>query len=147
MPAIGPTVIARSALEIRTTARWLMQPGIGVRRQACRELVLSLTSARRATQVAEALDDAGAKAEARKKPGCQRRQAPSDTRPRSAKVAPGDRHAGRCLATLSDGRGCMAMQEVKVGSGWPSQTMLRHRRRGPVRKHADGGGQRRAVGS
>jgi hypothetical protein len=36
MPAIGPTVIARSAMEIGATAWWLMQPGIGARRRTCR---------------------------------------------------------------------------------------------------------------
>jgi hypothetical protein len=57
MPAIGPRVLARSAMEIGATAWWLMEPGIGVRRRTCRHLVLSLTSARRAAQVAEELDD------------------------------------------------------------------------------------------
>jgi hypothetical protein len=63
MPVIGPTIVARSALEIGATAWWLMEPGIGVRRRACRELVLSLTSARRAAQVATELDDPAAKAD------------------------------------------------------------------------------------
>lgn len=53
LPAIGPTVVARSAIEIGSTAWWLMEPGIGVRRRVCRELVLSLRSARRAKLVAE----------------------------------------------------------------------------------------------
>lgn len=53
MPVIGPTVIARSAIEIASGAWWLMEPGIGVRRRVCRELVLSLESARRARQVAQ----------------------------------------------------------------------------------------------
>ena len=57
MPAIGPTVIARSAMEIGATAWWLMQPGIGARRRTCRQLALSLVSARRAAQVAEELRD------------------------------------------------------------------------------------------
>ena len=57
MPAIGPTVIARSAMEIGATAWWLMQPEIGARRRTCRQLVLSLVSARRAAQVAEELRD------------------------------------------------------------------------------------------
>jgi len=52
MPVLGATVVARSAIEIGSTAWWLMEPGIGVRRRVCRELVLSLTSARRAQQVA-----------------------------------------------------------------------------------------------
>ncbi|MFE2432176.1 hypothetical protein ACFXJ5_36325 [Streptomyces sp. NPDC059373] len=53
MPVIGPTILARSAIEIASTVWWLMEPGIGVRRRVCRELVLSLTSARRAKQVAQ----------------------------------------------------------------------------------------------
>ena len=57
MPAIGPTVIARSAMEIGATAWWLMQPGIGARRRTCRQLALSLVSARRAAQVAQELRD------------------------------------------------------------------------------------------
>jgi hypothetical protein len=53
MPVIGPTVVARSAIEIASGVFWLMEPGIGVRRRVCRELVLSLTSARWAKKVAE----------------------------------------------------------------------------------------------
>ena len=53
VPVIGPTVMARSAIEIASGAWWLMEPGIGARRRVCRELVASLTSARRAKQVAE----------------------------------------------------------------------------------------------
>jgi hypothetical protein len=53
VPVIGPTVIARSAIEIASGAWWLMEPGIGARRRVCRELVASLTSARRAKQVAD----------------------------------------------------------------------------------------------
>lgn len=53
MSVIGPTVIARSAIEIAADAWWLMEPGIGARRRVCRELALSLESARRARQVAE----------------------------------------------------------------------------------------------
>ena len=53
VPVIGPTVLARSAIEIAFGAWWLMEPGIGARRRVCRELVLSLTSARRARQVAD----------------------------------------------------------------------------------------------
>jgi hypothetical protein len=53
MPVIGPTVVARSAIEIASGAWWLMEPGIGARRRVCRELALSLESARRARQVAE----------------------------------------------------------------------------------------------
>jgi hypothetical protein len=63
MPTIGPTVIARSALEIGAIAWWLMEPGIGTRVRTCRELVLSLTSARRAQQVAKELEDPEGKAE------------------------------------------------------------------------------------
>jgi len=59
MPVIGPTVIARSAIEIGAGAWWLMEPGIGVRRRVCRELALSLTSARRAKQVAEEFQATG----------------------------------------------------------------------------------------
>jgi hypothetical protein len=66
MPVIGPTVVARSVLELASTAWWLMDPLIGVRRRACRELVLSLTSARRAGQVAGELDDDEAKTEGKK---------------------------------------------------------------------------------
>jgi hypothetical protein len=53
MPVIGVSVVARSAIEIGHRVWWLMEPGIGARRRACRELVLSLTSARRAKQVAD----------------------------------------------------------------------------------------------
>ena len=53
MSVIAPTVVARSAIEIASGVWWLMEPGIGVRRRVCRELVLSLTSARRAKQAAE----------------------------------------------------------------------------------------------
>jgi hypothetical protein len=52
MAVIGPTVLARSAIEIASGAWWLMEPGIGARRRVCRELALSLESARRAKQVA-----------------------------------------------------------------------------------------------
>lgn len=52
MSVIGPTVVARSAIEIASGVWWLMEPGIGVRTRVCRELVLSLTSARRAGQLA-----------------------------------------------------------------------------------------------
>jgi hypothetical protein len=38
MSVIGPTVVARSAIEIASGAWWLMEPGIGVRRRVCREL-------------------------------------------------------------------------------------------------------------
>lgn len=64
MPVLGPTVIARSALEMGATAWWLMEPGIGVRPRVCRELVRSLASARRAAQVAVELDDPIGQAEA-----------------------------------------------------------------------------------
>ena len=57
MPAMGPRVLARSAMEIGATAWWLMEPGIGVRRRTCRHLVLSLISTRRAAQVAEELGE------------------------------------------------------------------------------------------
>lgn len=63
MPAMGPTVIARSAMEIGAAAWWLAEPGIGARRRTCRQLVLSLISARRAAQVAGELRDAGARDE------------------------------------------------------------------------------------
>jgi hypothetical protein len=53
VPVIGPTVLARSAIEIASGAWWLMEPGIGARARVCRELVLSLTSARRAKQVGD----------------------------------------------------------------------------------------------
>jgi hypothetical protein len=56
MPVMGPTVIARSAVEIAATVWWLMEPGIGVRRRVCRELVLSLTSARRAGQLTQDME-------------------------------------------------------------------------------------------
>ncbi|MGW3850293.1 hypothetical protein [Streptomyces fagopyri] len=63
-PVIGPTVIARSAVEIASTVWWLMEPGIGVRRRVCRELVLSLTSARRAGQLAKDMEASAAATEA-----------------------------------------------------------------------------------
>ena len=59
MPVIGPTVVARSAIEITSGVWWLMQPRIGVRARVCRELVLSLTSARRAKQVAQGFQAQG----------------------------------------------------------------------------------------
>lgn len=52
IPVIGATVVARSAIEIASGAWWLMEPGIGARRRVCRELALSLGSARSAKQVA-----------------------------------------------------------------------------------------------
>jgi hypothetical protein len=63
MPAIGPTVIARSTMEIGAAAWWLMEPGIGPRRRTCRQLLLSLISARRAAQVAGELRDDEARTE------------------------------------------------------------------------------------
>jgi hypothetical protein len=59
MPVIGPTVLARSSIEIASGVWWLMEPGIGVRRRVCRELALSLESARRAKQVAEEFQATG----------------------------------------------------------------------------------------
>jgi hypothetical protein len=59
MSVIGPTVVARSVIEISSGAWWLMESGIGARRRVCRELVLSLTSARRAKQVAEEFQATG----------------------------------------------------------------------------------------
>ena len=59
MPVIGPTVLARSAIEIASGAWWLMEPGIGARRRVCRELALSLESARRARQVGEEFQATG----------------------------------------------------------------------------------------
>lgn len=53
MPVIGPTVLARSTIEIASRAWWLMEPKIGPRLRVCRELALSLQSARRAKQVAD----------------------------------------------------------------------------------------------
>ena len=61
VPVIGPTLMARSAIEIALGAWWLMEPGIGARRRVCRELVASLTSARRAKQVADEYVDSFAK--------------------------------------------------------------------------------------
>ncbi len=52
MAVIGPTIVARSAIEIASGAWWLMESGIGARRRVCRELVLSLISARRTAQIA-----------------------------------------------------------------------------------------------
>lgn len=63
MPVIGPTVVARSAIEIASGAWWLMEPGIGARRRVCRELALSLESARRARQVAEEYQALGVQAD------------------------------------------------------------------------------------
>jgi hypothetical protein len=57
VPVIGPTVIARSAIEIASGAWWLMEPGIGARRRVCRELVASLTSARWAMKVANEYEE------------------------------------------------------------------------------------------
>jgi len=59
MPVIGPTVLARSAIEIASGVWWLMEPGIGARRRVCRELALSLESARRARQVGEEFQATG----------------------------------------------------------------------------------------
>ncbi len=59
MPVIAPTIVARSAVEIASTVWWLMEPRIGVRRRVCRELVISLTSARRAGQVARGMQATG----------------------------------------------------------------------------------------
>jgi hypothetical protein len=59
MPVIAPTIIARSAIEILSSVWWLMEPGIGVRRRVCRELALSLTSARRAKEIADEFQSQG----------------------------------------------------------------------------------------
>jgi hypothetical protein len=59
MSVIGPTVVARSAIEIASGVWWLMEPGIGVRARVCRELTLSLGSARRAGQLAKEFRDTG----------------------------------------------------------------------------------------
>ena len=59
MPVIGPTILARSAIEIAASVFWLMEPGIGVVNRVCRELTLSLTSARRAGQIAREFQDQG----------------------------------------------------------------------------------------
>jgi hypothetical protein len=59
MTVIGPTVVARSAIEIASGAWWLMEPGIGTRARVCRELALSLGSARRAGQLAKEFRDTG----------------------------------------------------------------------------------------
>jgi hypothetical protein len=59
MPVVGPTVVARSTIEIASGAWWLMEPGIGARRRVCRELALSLESARRARQVGEEFQATG----------------------------------------------------------------------------------------
>jgi hypothetical protein len=62
MPVIGPTVVARSAIEISSGAWWLMEPmepRIAARARVCRELVLSLTSARRAKQLATEFRNTG----------------------------------------------------------------------------------------
>jgi len=53
MPVIGPTVVARSAIEIAAGAWWLMEPRLGGRARVCREAALSLASARRAGQLAD----------------------------------------------------------------------------------------------
>jgi hypothetical protein len=59
MPVIAPTIIARSAIEIAASVWWLMEPGIGVHHRVCRELALSLTSARRAREIAEDFQSQG----------------------------------------------------------------------------------------
>ena len=59
MSVIGPTVVARSAIEIGSGVWWLMEPGIGARTRVCRELALSLGSARRAGQIAKEFRDTG----------------------------------------------------------------------------------------
>jgi hypothetical protein len=59
MTVIGATVVARSAIEIASGVWWLMEPGIGVRVRMCRELALSLGSARRAGQLAKEFRDTG----------------------------------------------------------------------------------------
>jgi hypothetical protein len=59
MPVLGPTVVARSAIEIAAGAWWLMEPGLGARARVCREGVLSLTSARRAGQLADEFRETG----------------------------------------------------------------------------------------
>ena len=59
MPVIGPTILARSAIEIAASVFWLMEPDIGVVNRVCRELALSLTSARRAGQIAREFQDQG----------------------------------------------------------------------------------------
>jgi hypothetical protein len=46
-------------VEIASAIWWLMEPGIGVRRRVCRELVVSLISAQRAGQVANSMQATG----------------------------------------------------------------------------------------
>jgi len=64
MTSLGPVVLSRSVIEISSTAWWLMEPGIGVRARVCRELVLSLTSAQRAGQLAQTMQAGPAATEA-----------------------------------------------------------------------------------
>ena len=59
MSVTGPTILARSAIETAAGVFWLMEPGIRVRKRVCRELALSLTSARRAGQIAKEFQDQG----------------------------------------------------------------------------------------
>ena len=59
MSVIGPTILARSAIETAAGAFWLMEPGIKVQKRVCRELALSLGSARRAGQIAKEFQDQG----------------------------------------------------------------------------------------
>jgi hypothetical protein len=81
MPVIGPTVVARSAIEISSGAWWLMEPGIGARVRVCRELVLSLTSARRAKQLATEFRNTGSTS-------ATRSRRPSSRRPGSSSGSP-----------------------------------------------------------
>lgn len=58
MTVIGPTAVTRSAIEIASGAWWLTEPGIGARAWVCRELALSLGSARRAQAARERVPSA-----------------------------------------------------------------------------------------
>ena len=57
VPVIGPTVMARSAIEIASGAWWLMEPGIGARRRVCRILSNSFVGAREREQAAYGFED------------------------------------------------------------------------------------------
>jgi hypothetical protein len=52
LSVLGPVVVSRSAVEIASTAWWLMEPGIGMKTRLSRELALSLDSAHEAGVVA-----------------------------------------------------------------------------------------------
>jgi hypothetical protein len=78
--------------------------------------------------------------------GSQRRQTQSDTGPHPARVAAGERHTGRYMATPCDGSSLYSMQEAR-GSSPLSSTGQKHNSNGSNSKYSSKVQQRRSAGS